>query len=564
MTTVIPNPAIIIKNRLAEVRLSDVGAKTHAQDAAYDAAPAFAQACQQAMAIGGKVVIPPTPNTKYVFRSLQQFNVTSELIIESNGATIEINHAGSDTISMTAEPVAGVTFAQATATAGDYTITVNNGSLIQPGDTIRISSPIVWAQIWNYTKFEVHRVESVAGNVVTLSTPLLFGYDTTAGTPDVVTLSVSRYRSVIWSSETLVTVPAGINARWMTLFGMGRAEIQGIRWQDPNHRLASGPDGLMLSGCLSPVVADMSLEGGRYGIHISNGTRGAKLENIDSFKCYHPIDPNTAAIGTHIRGLRGYKNLATVNSHPAFDVTFQDVVCEEADGMNFRTVGGALKNVNVLSSKVWGDVEYQDIDFTANAGVTDRYPDFSVLYQNTSIACPNNSTTDYPELGNKANQNMRVEGCTLPRVTTDGAGTAKVEIVGGTLNYVLARGSECIIKGTDFINPFPNLHPNQTSGVAINPSNCGRLVVQGGNVVGFPYVFLQSASNRIVSQGQTLRNISTDLFHPSSTSNASYIFAMQGATFDNCTLPMNSPALQDLRVSGNMAIGGTVDASLTA
>jgi hypothetical protein len=103
------------------------------------------------------------------------------------------------------------------------------------------------------------------------------------------------------------------------------------------------PDGVMIQQSCGVTVRTLRFQNCRYGLMISRGARDILGYDIEGGGCRHVVYPAYWAYRCVFRKVVGNGNVATMDSHSAFDIRYEDVTAlGDAEMSNIRSSGATL------------------------------------------------------------------------------------------------------------------------------------------------------------------------------------------------------------------------------
>lgn len=364
-----------------------------------------------ALGSGKKVVFGKPPGGKYRFASGQIVELTKALDVDFGGHEIEF--AGS-VLTITAPKVASGRTLAADAARYATSVTLDDAAGVLAGDLLDIITTVVAETSWSYTKKDTVKVRSVSGNVVELEEPIMFAYATgDAG------LSVAAYRpqrlrmSRPFGSTTGASIM--MSCEFLENVEVHGAKLVGSPAFDASSDLSRV--GMRFYGCWGLTVRDAECDFMSYPLIPARGTRNTLIDGIVASGCRHPVAPSDWPKGIVVRNMRASDCEAAIDSHPAFDVTYDGVRAErERDLSNLRCVGATLRNcrIHTLADDSVSGPYFHSLFPSANVA-SYLYSDADLRLDNVEIVAPNRSL---PVIRVERGRNVHVEGLT---VAADGA-----------------------------------------------------------------------------------------------------------------------------------------------
>jgi len=342
-------------------------------DDGVDDSEAFSRACEEAFATGLPVLIPP--GTYEVDRNTTII-CTGDLHIAGQGE-VHINLDGLLTFRADAADEAVVLKTDAARTS--RAIAVDDANKCSVGDLVYINTSVAAEVAWKTPKREVHRIKAIDGTTVVFEEPLVFSYRTTdAG------LAIAAYRKRRITIDDLIF---DVNDRQLaTQYFSGGTVLRRCRWTE---RDVGQQDGYHYSpgNSIDVLVSDAAFEGGTYGC-VPACCRNVVLERIQGYRCGgHVIAPSLWCYNVHVNTIRGSQCGSLVDSHPCFEVHYNDVSGDIVGMPNLRCLGGSIRNYHVRSTRSEpGSVYLQSIVLQVD---TEIYDETTLLLENFTLVTPN-------------------------------------------------------------------------------------------------------------------------------------------------------------------------------
>lgn len=311
-------------------------------DAAGDGVSDDSAAMVAAFESGRKVVFGKPPGGKYRFAAGAIVELTQALDVDFGGHEIEF--AGG-VLTFTAPRVASGRKLAANAARYATSVTLDSAAGIEPGDLLHINTGVAAETGWGYTKKDVVKVRSVGGNLVELEEPIMFAYATGNAGLTVDAYRPQRIRLVRPFAST--TGPSiMINFEFLENVEIISPKIVGSRSFDSANDTSR--IGFRFHGCWGVSVRDAQCDFMSYPLMPSRGTRNTLIDGLTASGCRHPVSPSDWPKGVVVRNMRASDCHAAIDSHPAFDVTYEEArTARDRDLSNLRCVGGALRNCRI-------------------------------------------------------------------------------------------------------------------------------------------------------------------------------------------------------------------------
>jgi len=316
----------------------------------------------------------------YLIKTPVTWTLTNDLeIIADSNASIIFSDTSLITVTstVTATPTLSADMAR-----DAVALTVTSTTGIEVGDILAINTTEIAETGWNYVKREAHVISAVATSLITLDTPLNFSYTTTTSG---LALTVYEPHSFRMFGGSVTTYKLGDG---FAVTGTKGSIFRDIDFYENGRGKLSDPISLAYS--VDSLVENISFDGVRYGVNLNSGSHNFVARNITSRFSHHPITPNTWADTVLVSGLTGYKNDATMDAHPSFDVIYEDVVAvEDSDLGNLRSVGGIVRDSRFHSTSTSNFALFQTVALSTPA----IYDDYNFTMSNVVWEQPNATST---------------------------------------------------------------------------------------------------------------------------------------------------------------------------
>ncbi len=338
-----------------------------------DDSGAFSRACVEACATGQPVLIPVGT---YEIDKNTTITCTGNLHLIGRGE-VHINLDG--LLTFRADAADEAITLKADAARKSHSLTVADARKCSVGDLVYINTTVPAESAWKTPKREVHRIQAIDGATITFEEPLVFSHRTTD-----TGVAISAYRKRRIAMDDLVF---DVNDRQLaTLYFSGGTLLRHCRWTE---RDVGQQDGYHYSpsNSIDVVISDATFEGGTYGC-VPACCRNAVLERIQGFRCGgHVIAPSLWCHNVHINTLRGSQCGSLVDSHPCFEVHYNDVSGDIVGMPNLRCLGGSIRNYHVQTTRREpGSVYLQSIVLLVD---TEIYDETTLLLENFTLVTPN-------------------------------------------------------------------------------------------------------------------------------------------------------------------------------
>jgi hypothetical protein len=221
---------------------------------------------------------------------------------------------------------------------------VNSGTaaVLAAGSIMTMTCNTAAEPTWNYKKRDTHLIKCATIHegiwTGTLETPLNFNY---ASSESGMKVTVFNKHSLnITGVDILV---AGTLARF-GVCGFQDSVIDDMSIRQSPEVPAKTHDGLFVYYCENLSITNITLENLRYGVLVG-GSRNVYLNRLRASLCWHPVAPCNFSEWVFVNDLVGEDCDATMDSHPAFNVHFNNVRAYRDKGLsNLRSVGGSVRN----------------------------------------------------------------------------------------------------------------------------------------------------------------------------------------------------------------------------
>lgn len=186
-------------------------------------------------------------------------------------------------------------------------------------------------------------VRAVSPAAIELDEPLNFSF---SDQDDVARWQIfNRPRIVEFEGLEFITAAGNTHGRAVTVFGLkggtpfrncsARSEFAG----DVN----KAPSGFMLHTSIGAAAESLDLRDCCYGYMIMRGSRDCSASHVVAEGTRHAISPGYWAYRCAFDHIVGQRNVATLDSHSAFDISYRDVdVRDDLEMSNIRSAGATL------------------------------------------------------------------------------------------------------------------------------------------------------------------------------------------------------------------------------
>ncbi len=107
-------------------------------------------------------------------------------------------------------------------------------------------------------------------------------------------------------------------------------------------------DGVMVMESIGIAAERLTISNCRYGYMLTNGARECTVAGVHAVANRHPIYPAYWASNCAFRDIVGINNVATVDSHSAFDIAYRNVNAgSDIEMSNIRSAGMRLENSKI-------------------------------------------------------------------------------------------------------------------------------------------------------------------------------------------------------------------------
>lgn len=269
-------------------------------------------------------------------------------------------------------------------------ITLNDGTGVQAGDLVYVTTSVIAETSWNHTKKDVSRIRSASGDELELEEPLYFPYDTADSG-----LTITIYRPHKVRTNGLKVRSSGAPTTAMLLLtALNDITINGLRADNSDGFAAGGlqtGQALLLRSVFNAFVDHVYVSNLQYPIMVQAGARNVTIRDITARNCRHAVSPTDWPVNVNIHGLNASDCYAAIDSHPAFNVHYKDVHVERDEQLsNLRSVGGSLRKVRVHTLESTSATSY----FQSLAGgiTSTLYTDSDFLAEDIEIVAPAKSS----------------------------------------------------------------------------------------------------------------------------------------------------------------------------
>lgn len=308
-------------------------------DAAFTAA--FAAAC----AVNGTVFVP---DGSWLISTQLSIEITGNVRLAGTGLSrIIIGDGPSDNLVLRSDYSNAAMTLNANVSRGGMSLTVVSAAGVAVGDILEITTTLSNG-VGN--KQEVHRVKSIAGNVISLREPLLWSYATTdAG----LAIASRTARRVAVEDIEFVESYASVQfqLRGLTSPTVRRCTFSGAESVAGTH--------LLLSYCTGARVEDVEVTGRDYGIEAAS-CRDALITGLRAYDCWSPVAPGYWSYNTVVDGYYGSNVRSALDCHSAVQTHYRHVdVCGgllvgDVSLIGWQAMGGSLSDVRIYDTSPAG------------------------------------------------------------------------------------------------------------------------------------------------------------------------------------------------------------------
>lgn len=393
-------------------------------------APAIENAINAALAANRVIYFPAGT---YLISGNRTFTYTGPLRLVGDNATLLLN----STYTSFYGQVAATTTLAANATINSRTITVSNSSNLAIGQSLYFNTNTPVDSAYSYKKQAVLRIAYISGATVHLSEPLNFDFTSAE------TTLIAYHRATLAISGMNIKLNGFVPATRFDIRQMQDVELQDLSLEDPSGRNLD----VVFIGETSGVTArNIRIQGGRYPFNVSNGSRNLLFENVYAQDCRHPIDCNTWAYNCTIRRIQGLNTEGVIESHPSFEVHFEDVVDViegSAGGVGLRCIGGSVKRAVVTNTTgaITNDVQ--------SPLLLPAYQSIGQDYERTYEDIKSNTAI----LSASFVRRLNVKNCKVPAVKADGEAATAVTAVEIDTDTVFLQPASVQLRRTQVIAP---------------------------------------------------------------------------------------------------------------
>lgn len=300
------------------------------------------------VAAGGGTLFFPSTTAWYRLDSSLTLTVTTPLTIDFNGQRVEV---GSGIAFIVQGQSLGNKTLSAAVDRGAQEIQLTDASGLQVGDILAVFENVSTETLRNEKRQALLTVREIDGNTVRLRQPtkMLFGSGVTFGT-------YRNQHKVLIKNGTVRLVSSPTGGTCLNVRRLQAPLVTAMRFSsDQPYDGVNARWGLDLVSCVDPQVTDIDLDTLQYGVAV-RGCSNARLQGISGRRLSHPVVPAGYTDGCIISNLVTEECNATIDSHAAFDVHFDNVTAKlDYNLHDFSTIGGSLRNVTVYTTSDGSD-----------------------------------------------------------------------------------------------------------------------------------------------------------------------------------------------------------------
>jgi hypothetical protein len=342
-----------------------------------DDSQALERACSAAFSTGRAVLIP---EGVYEIGRDTAITCTGDLHLTGQG---QVQLRLDRSLTLTADSADDTLVLAGDVARTALALVVDDAGRCTPGDLLFIDTTVVAENAWKTPKREVHRIKSVAGTTLTLEEPLVFSYG-----PTDANLAVAVYKKRRLEIDNVVF--DATDHLLATHYFSGSA-LRNCRWMQ---RDAGSRTGILYAprNSLDVLVQDATFEGGYYGC-VPSCCRNVVFERIQAHGCAGDvIAPSVWCYNVAIDDLWGSECGNLIDSHPSFEVHYNNVSGTTTGTPNLRSLGGSVRNCHIESTAGKPAPLYlQTVPLQVD---TDLYGETTLLLENVTLITPYLSAND--------------------------------------------------------------------------------------------------------------------------------------------------------------------------
>lgn len=368
-----------IQDTVTKTGFADVKAYGAVGDGVTDDGPAIL------LAIGDGITAPLNENVTVYFPKGQYFIGTNVLPILFNKGLTLIGEDGSElviqdsTFSIIApETITARTGAIAVdAFRGDRVITMNSdASLVEPGDVITITNSNIAELQFSYTTSQTMLCVEKSGNDIELSRPLNFDFP--AAAPDNLVVARRQAGSFRMHNMTVHDIRTSGSVIAIRITGFFNPIITDLTLTSDEDADTQFSTMFQIQDCVDTILERVEVYQAFLGVLVANSL-DTTIRNVRSSFGRVPIVPSTFSQNVLIQNLVSTWDNAGIESHPAFNVTYENFQTRDSNIVNLRSIGGALKNGTIRTPAGAATVPlFQSTELTDPSA----YADYGFLMEN--------------------------------------------------------------------------------------------------------------------------------------------------------------------------------------
>lgn len=351
---------------------------------------------------------------------------------------------------------------------------------------ISITSEEIIDSSWNTKASDLHYLK---GN--TLSEPLNFNYDTA---------SITVYTPVKVTLKNLTII---VDSTYKTLGGHP-VLFQGMAVELENIKVVGNvtTDLLALTDCHTVSAKNLVLDQGRYGL-LLNRCRKVEVDGILGTRLIHPVTPASWTDDVHIKDMVSALCSGGMDSHPSFNVTYENCNFQDVHLSNCRAFG-----VRILDCSIRNIQSHpQPYTYHGLPGTKFIHDDYDFLFGEYDIEIRNTEfvkhdlLTDFNGISIYWARNVILDNVKAHAVAIHGgsAGDTKcnVWIRDSHIGKLRARGANLKLRA-DRINFDQELYPDADFAIRVP---AGRRSFRDCTIKGYPYLldYIESPSLDVYS-----------------------------------------------------------------
>lgn len=386
------------------------------------------------------------PNGEYTFENAASY-LTLVRDIEICGIGKPVFRRSGNMLQLYADQVATGLSPTADIPLGAYEIALDDATGIQPGDMILVSSTVTAETGWGQKATDVMEVSSVDGNTVTLNELTNFDHTVAEVTGQI---SVKRGVTVTLKNlrfESIDGVPR-ITNNYMYNSIRARLVSENCDYYNPNG--GELIDAMRISECSRVVFRDLTMDNTYYGINMSF-CRNVYAYNTHATNLRHAFVPGVWTSDCYFSGVRGSDNDSTIDSHPAFRVHWDNVVCWDREVPNCRSIGVKLTNCIFRQQGTYTQT-YAYLGYSAGSNLNDtRWPhlfDSEIYLRNVEYLRendPDNRTRFNCFSVQSSQRKITIDNCRLFSLAQNSDASTETYIVNSEIGRLRDVGESMIV-----------------------------------------------------------------------------------------------------------------------